>query len=272
MKAKHVPRKRFGQNFLNSGLIIQNIVDAIHPTASDHVIEIGPGQGALTAPLLQRAGTLDCLEIDRDLVTSLEKKFAQHSNFKVHSVDALKFDFNTLNAPAKSLRIVGNLPYNITTPLLFHLLSFCPLIHDMHFMLQKEVVDRLTAHPNSKAFGKLTLMIQYYCKAEYLFSVPSSAFYPAPKVESAVIRLTPYLQIPFPVKNFNLFTHLASTAFNQRRKILSNSLKAFLALSDFQALSLDPQKRPEALSLEEWVKLCNFVAAREQGQNLEHKE
>lgn len=255
----HTPRKRFGQNFLQSDTVILKIIGALRLKSTDHLLEIGPGLGALTSHLLQGSGRLDCVEIDRDLAQELSNQFSQDPKFHLYVADALKFDLNTLEVPSKTLRIVGNLPYNITTPLLFHLLKRCDLIQDMHFMLQKEVVDRLTASPNSKAFGKLTLMVQYFCRTESLFSVPPNAFYPAPKVDSMVIRLVPYSTPPFKVNNFKLFEQICAAAFNQRRKMLSNSLKAYLSIEDFHQLDLDPKKRPEQLSLEQWVMLCNKI-------------
>lgn len=242
----HTPRKRFGQNFLKSEAILRQIIDAIQPHPEDHILEIGPGQGVLTKPLLEYGATIDCLEIDRDLVDFLRKQFEKNPRFHIHSTDALKFDLNQLavSVKPKSIRVVGNLPYNITTPLLFHLLNYCDLIRDMHFMLQKEVVERLTASPNSKAFGRLTLMIQYFCKTEYLFTVPSTAFKPAPKVKSAFMRLEPYSVRPFSVKDFKLFETLTAAAFNQRRKMLSTSLKGVVAADIlsrlFSTLNIDP--------------------------------
>jgi 16S rRNA (adenine1518-N6/adenine1519-N6)-dimethyltransferase len=233
---------------------------AVSPLKTDHILEIGPGLAVLTKPLLEQSGKLDCIEIDRDLITRLEDNFKDNPKFTIHNADALKFDLNTLNVKSKSLRVVGNLPYNITTPLLFHLLNYCDLIRDMHFMLQLEVVERITACPNTKAFGKLTLMIQYLCKAQFLFPVDPQSFSPPPKVNSAFIRLTPYENPPHKVDDFKLFETLTAAAFNQRRKMISNSLKSYLELNDFAALNLDPNLRPEQLSLERWVALCNYVS------------
>lgn len=258
----HIPRKRFGQHFLIDPAIIQAIIQAVNIKPTDHIVEIGPGLGALTEPVLEKANRLDCIEIDRDLAEKLRQNFGAEKNFSVIQQDALQFDLFELNVPDKSLRIIGNLPYNITTPLLFHLIQFSSLIQDMHFMLQKEVVDRITAVPGTKSFGRLSLMIQYFCKTDYLFSVPPQAFLPPPKVQSAILRLTPYEQIPHPVQNFSLFEKLTECAFSKRRKMISNSLKDYVTDEDFAVLNINPTVRAETLSLQNWVTLCNYISKK----------
>ncbi|NOY62622.1 MAG: 16S rRNA (adenine(1518)-N(6)/adenine(1519)-N(6))-dimethyltransferase RsmA, partial [Gammaproteobacteria bacterium] len=190
---KHRARKRFGQNFLHDGHVIARIVAAVRPRPGQQIVEIGPGQGALTEPLLDAAGELDVVELDRDLIPLLEQRFNAQQTLRIHQADALKFDFSTLRGDCAdaALRVVGNLPYNISTPLLFHLLSFSGLIKDMHFMLQKEVVDRLAAQPGGGDYGRLSVMMQYHCQVERLFVVKPGSFTPVPKVDSAIVRLTP---------------------------------------------------------------------------------
>jgi 16S rRNA (adenine1518-N6/adenine1519-N6)-dimethyltransferase len=214
----HVPRKRFGQNFLQDHNIIRTILSSIQATAGEHWVEIGPGQGALTGPLLQQVSRLDVVELDRDLVELLKTKFKQQDNLRIHSADALNFDFSALADDNGKLRIIGNLPYNISTPLMFHLLSFASCIKDMHFMLQKEVVDRICAAPGSKQYGRLSVMMQYYCAAEPLFDVPPESFNPVPKVMSAIVRLAPHAQPPVQVNNMTGFNRVVAQAFSQRRK------------------------------------------------------
>jgi len=259
----HKPRKRFGQNFLQDIAIIQKIISALNPKSEDKLIEIGPGLGALTKPLLAHVNHLDVIEIDRDLANQLAASLAHPQHLKIHVQDVLHFDFNIFIE--KKIRIVGNLPYNITTPLIFYLLTFESRIQDMHFMLQKEVVDRICAQPNSKDYGRLSIMMQYYCEAECLFLVPPDAFYPPPKVQSAVVRLTPR---PFPVTvtNHTLFQNITRDAFNHRRKTLSNALKSYLNNNDFTALHLSANLRPEDLSVTDFVKISNYID--QQSKNL----
>ena len=191
MKKGHQPRKRFGQNFLRDPGIINRIVDAIAPTADQHLVEIGPGEGAITELLLESGCQFDAIELDRDLVPMLLARFDRKPNFSIHQADALRFDFSALYSGERPLRLVGNLPYNISTPLIFHLLEQADIIEDTHFMLQLEVVNRLAAQPGSKAWGKLGVMAQYHCEVSALFEVPPGAFTPAPKVQSAIVRLQP---------------------------------------------------------------------------------
>ncbi len=250
---QHRPRKRFGQNFLHDSQVIAKIVQAISPRPTEHLVEIGPGLGALTQALLPKTSQLDVVEIDRDLLATLHTLAVQYPQLTVHHADALQFDFSGL---AKSLRVVGNLPYNISTPLLFHLLAQLQVIKDMHFMLQKEVVERLSACPGSHAYGRLSVMVQYFCQVDYLFTVKPGAFYPAPKVDSAIVRLIPHASIPFVAQDFSRFSQIVLQAFNQRRKTLHNSLKKFLSSAQIASCGIDPNARPEQLSVEEFVRLA----------------
>ncbi|WP_193166100.1 16S rRNA (adenine(1518)-N(6)/adenine(1519)-N(6))-dimethyltransferase RsmA [Microbulbifer hainanensis] len=256
---QHKARKRFGQNFLVDENIIERIVRAISPKEDDHLVEIGPGQGAITQLLLQRCPSLTAVELDRDLIPLLEFKFRDYPQFTIIEKDALKFDFGEF-AGERPLRIVGNLPYNISTPLLFHLLSFPGKVQDMHFMLQKEVVDRLSATPGSKSFGRLSVMVQYHCRVQGLFPVPPQSFRPAPKVESAIVRLAPYAEPPYPAQDERLLERIVNVAFQQRRKTLRNALKPLYPELDVDALPVDAGRRPETLSVEEFVKLANYCA------------
>lgn len=278
-ESSHQPRKRFGQNFLKDEQVIYNIVSSLNLQPDDRVVEIGPGLGALTKPLLKELNRLQVIELDRDLAEKLSA-FAKVQGITpkliIHQADALKFDYGQLmnpeqgtsetnaetKTPKQKLRLLGNLPYNISTPLIFHLLKFCPIIQDMHFMLQQELVDRIAAAPNNKNYGKLTVMLQYACKATQLFSVPKEAFYPAPKVQSAVIRLVPYASPPYPAKNLELLREVTGAAFNQRRKTLANSLKNYLSKEDFIHLDIDPIARPEQLSVEQFVRIANNVEVK----------
>jgi len=251
----HQARKRFGQNFLHDQTIINNILAHAQAIPNEHWVEIGPGLGALTQPLLLTGVKLDVVELDRDLVTHLEKKFANHHQLTIHSADALKFDFTGLVNSEEKLRIIGNLPYNISTPLMFHLLENTSCIKNMLFMLQKEVVDRICAEPGSKTYGRLSVMMQYFCAVEALFDVPPESFDPMPQVMSAIVRLTPYLTPPVVIKDFPSFKLLVTQAFSQRRKTIRNSLKNLLSEQQIQALGIDPSLRAEMLSLEEFALL-----------------
>lgn len=259
MHKVHIPRKRFGQNFLHDPQVIAKIIAAINPKPNERIVEIGPGKGALTVPLLTEVKNLDVIELDRDLIPLLEIACLDLGQLSIYQSDALKFDFTQLTDQPHSLRIVGNLPYNISTPLLFHLLNYAHLIKDMHFMLQKEVVERMAAKPNTEDYGRLSVMIQYFCKAESLFLVKPGAFNPPPKVDSAIIRLTPYQTLPYPVNDHGLLQRIVTQAFNQRRKTLRNSLKGLLSETDFVELNIDPQLRPENISLPEFVKICHYL-------------
>ena len=255
----HKPRKRFGQNFLHDPNVIQRIVDFIDPREDEHLVEIGPGQGALTAPLLRGAGRLDVIELDRDLIPLLQKKFAGESHFTIHQADALKFDFCSLQATRK-LRIAGNLPYNISTPLLFHLAQHLDCIEDMHFMLQKEVVERITARAGDRHYGRLGIMLGYYCQAECLMTIGPGAFSPPPKVDSAIVRLTPHAAPPVQVDELAMLSKVVTQAFSQRRKTLRNSLKGLLTEADIMALDIDPGLRPEQIPLDQFARLANAIS------------
>jgi 16S rRNA (adenine1518-N6/adenine1519-N6)-dimethyltransferase len=278
----HTPRKRFGQNFLHDHNIIYNIISSIQAKPDQHWVEIGPGQGALTEPLLNEKVRLDVVELDRDLVVLLREKFKQYPNLHIHSADALRFDFSSLvdrddqfagselarTAPEGSragiardekLRIIGNLPYNISTPLMFHLLDNAYCIEDMHFMLQKEVVDRICAAPGSKKYGRLSVMMQYYCLPELLFYVPPESFDPVPQVTSAIVRLVPHQQPPVAVNDISKLNRVVTQAFSQRRKTLRNSLKKLIAEEDIVALNIDPTLRAESITLAEFASLSNLL-------------
>jgi 16S rRNA (adenine1518-N6/adenine1519-N6)-dimethyltransferase len=255
----HTPRKRFGQNFLHDHNIIYNIISSIQPKPDEHWVEIGPGLGALTEPLLKLGLHLDVVELDRDLVVLLKDKFGQQNHLQIHSADALKFDFSALAQADEKLRIIGNLPYNISTPLMFHLLDNASYIEDMHFMLQKEVVDRICATPGSKKYGRLSVMMQYYCATELLFEVPPESFDPAPKVMSAIVKLVPHQQPPVEVTDIGKLNRVVTQAFSQRRKTLRNSLKKLIDEDAIIALNIDPALRAEALSLNEFAKLSNQI-------------
>ncbi|HFE39472.1 MAG TPA: 16S rRNA (adenine(1518)-N(6)/adenine(1519)-N(6))-dimethyltransferase RsmA [Gammaproteobacteria bacterium] len=256
---KHKARKRFGQNFLHDQGIIQQIIHAIQPGKSDNIVEIGPGKGALTAPLLHAATKLNVIELDRDLIPILKQNLGYSECLNIHNVDALKYDFSQLEKEKNHLRVVGNLPYNISTPLLFHLINYASVIKDMHFMLQKEVVDRITAKPNHKNYGRLSVMLQYHCFAEKLFVVKPGAFSPAPKIDSAIIRLIPYSDKPVKANNLNVFSAVVSQSFSQRRKTLRNNLKSMLNEDEIAELAINPAARAETLSIGEFVKLANQV-------------
>lgn len=257
---EHQARKRFGQNFLVDANIIQRIVRAVSPRASDRLVEIGPGQGAITGELLRSCPTLQVVELDRDLIPLLQDKFSAYPDLTIHAGDALKFDFAQLTSDGQRLRVVGNLPYNISTPLLFHLLSYRGLIADMHFMLQKEVVDRMAAEPGGKDYGRLSIMCQYYCSVEFLFEVGPGCFRPAPKVDSAIVRLTPHHDLPYPAEDAKLLDNLVKSAFQQRRKTLRNALKQWLPdAAMWQQVNIDPQQRPENLSVRDYVTLANHL-------------
>ncbi len=256
---QHRPRKRFGQNFLHDPGVIQRILNSIAPRPDDHLVEIGPGQGALTRPLLEITGKLDAVELDRDLLPILEARTGGLGELTIYQGDALKFDFCSLCRDDQKLRVVGNLPYNISTPLLFHLLEQITCIRDMHFMLQKEVVERITAEPGSKAYGRLGVMLQYYCQAELLFIVRPGAFNPPPRVDSAIVRLIPHAEPPVQVDDVKQLAWLVNRVFSQRRKMLRHSLKGVLDETQLIELGIDPMIRPEQLGLQEFARLANAL-------------
>ncbi|MBH8579044.1 16S rRNA (adenine(1518)-N(6)/adenine(1519)-N(6))-dimethyltransferase RsmA [Bisbaumannia pacifica] len=256
----HRARKRFGQNFLRDAGIISRIVRAIGPRSGERLLEIGPGQGALTSPLLEAAGALEVIELDRDLIPGLRVQFFNYPDFVIHEGDALKFDFRALRGEGPALRVVGNLPYNISTPLIVHLLGAGDAIADMHFMLQKEVVERLAASPDSADWGRLSVMAQYYCRVDSLFVVPPEAFVPRPKVDSAIVRLTPHERLPHRARDEALLFDLVREAFGQRRKTLRNNLKGRISAEALSELGIDPGRRPQTLSVEEFVRIANSLA------------
>lgn len=260
---QHRARKRFGQNFLHDAGVIHNILRAIHPRAEDRLLEIGPGQGALTEGLLDSDAHLDVVELDLDLIPLLTHQFGARENFHLHQGDALKFDFTSLGATAHSLRVVGNLPYNISTPLIFHLLENAHLIRDMHFMLQKEVVQRLAAGPGGGDWGRLSIMVQYHCRVEHLFNVGPGAFNPPPKVDSAIVRLVPHEILPHPAKDHRQLERVVREAFNQRRKTLRNTLKALLDSTAIEAAGVDGSLRPEQLDLAAFVRLADQLTEQQ---------
>lgn len=258
-ESQHKARKRFGQNFLIDHGIIRDIVRAVHPQKNDVIVEIGPGKGAITQLLADSCDNISVIELDRDLVPWLKVKFEKHPNFQLFQADALQFDFTQLIQREQPLRIVGNLPYNISTPLIFHLLSYSSQVHDMHFMLQKEVVKRMAAQAGDSAYGRLGIMVQYYCAVENLFEVPPTAFDPAPKVDSAIVRLVPYKELPHPASNFKTLEKLVNVAFQQRRKTLRNALKQLLDPSIIEQLPIDTSARAEEISLAEYVATSNLL-------------
>lgn len=260
---QHRARKRFGQNFLHDSGVIDRIIRAISPKAGERLLEIGPGQGALTDSLVNSAAQLDVIEIDRDLVQMLTERFALNTNFTLHEGDALKFDFAALKGDGPALRVVGNLPYNISTPLIVHLLTAGNAVADMHFMLQKEVVERLAAQPGGTDWGRLSVMAQYYCHVDQLFIVPPEAFVPRPNVDSAIVRLTPHASLPHVADDPALLFELVKLAFGQRRKTLRNNFKGRVSPETLEALGIDPTRRPQTLTVAEYVTIANRVAADE---------
>ncbi len=255
----HQAKKRFGQNFLHNESVISDIVDAINPDKGENLVEIGPGLGALTEPVIERAGKISVVELDRDLAHRLRHHPFIAKDLTIYETDALSFDFATLANKDTLLRIFGNLPYNISTPLIFHLLTFKDTVKDMHFMLQKEVVDRMAACPNSKAYGRLSIMTQYQCQVIPVMEIGPEAFKPAPKVDSAIVRLIPHTKIDNPVKDISALNTVCITAFNQRRKTIRNSFKKLINETQLIELAIDPNLRPENLCLKEYVKLANFI-------------
>ena len=259
--SQHRARRRFGQNFLIDDREISRIVAAIDPLPVQHLVEIGPGQGALTSSIAARVARLDVVEIDRDLIPDLEALTATFPNLRVHCADALRFDFAELAGDKERLRIFGNLPYNISTPLLFHLLESSSCIADMHLMLQKEVVDRLAAEPGDEAYGRLSVMVQYHCHVEKLFTIGPQAFRPSPKVDSAVVRLTPYREPHVAVNDVAAFSEVVKRAFAYRRKTLRNALKGLLDGPAIELAGIDPGQRGERLSLRDFARLSNQLPA-----------
>ncbi len=256
MSKTHVARRRFGQNFLCDPNIIQAIINVISPASDETIVEIGPGQGALTRPLLAAAGRLIALEIDRDLARDLTREFADADKFELHETDALKF--NLVELGAQPLRVVGNLPYNISTPLLFHLLVARRIISDMTFMLQQEVVDRMVAVPGSKEYGRLSVMMQYHCHVERLMTVPPSAFRPKPKVMSSIVRLQPKPETgKLSVQKETQLAYIVKAAFSARRKTIRNNLRDVLSVEQIAQAGIDPGIRAEQLAVGEFIALLD---------------
>jgi 16S rRNA (adenine1518-N6/adenine1519-N6)-dimethyltransferase len=254
----HTPRKRFSQNFLEDRGIVRQIVAAVDPQREDRIVEIGPGPGALTAPLLDQVARLDVIEIDRDIVRALRARFPLES-LQVHQGDVLQFDFSAFGA---DIRVIGNLPYNISTPILFHLSAQVALLRDCHFMLQREVVERMAAEPGSPEYGRLSVMLQYRWAIESLFDVPPTAFHPRPKVWSSVVRMTPYASPPHRASDESLFADVVTRAFGQRRKTLRNALRELLEAGELEQLGIEPGARGETLGVQAFVRIANYLEAR----------
>jgi 16S rRNA (adenine1518-N6/adenine1519-N6)-dimethyltransferase len=251
----HKARKRFGQNFLVDEQVIADIVRAIRPEPADNMVEIGPGLGALTRPLLKQLNQLHVVEIDRDIIARLENDYPK-DKLVIHAGDALKFDLAQLPVP---LRVVGNLPYNISSPLLFYFSEYADRITDMHFMLQNEVVERMVAEPSTPAYGRLSVMLQYRFHMEKLLDVPPESFRPSPKVDSAIVRIIPLPAGNVLVRNDKLFADIVAAAFGQRRKTLRNTLRGYLNESDFDKLGIDAQQRAENLGVAEFSQITNYL-------------
>ena len=257
-KAGHQARKRFGQNFLHDPGVIEQIIRAINPRPKDAMVEIGPGLGALTEEILAVTPGLQVVELDRDLIPVLRTKFFNYPEFRIHEADALKFDFSQLMVD-RPLRIIGNLPYNISTPLIFHLLGQAGVVQDMHFMLQKEVVQRMAAVPGDNNYGRLGIMTQYFCKVQPLFEVGSGAFRPAPKVDSAIVRLVPHGTLPHPARDLTTLQAVVRTAFNARRKTLRKALGGLVSVAQLQSLGINDGLRPENLGLTDYVAIADLL-------------
>ena len=277
--SKHQAKKRFGQNFLHDGNIIDRIVSGIRATEGDNIIEIGPGLGAITKQLLPIAKKMNVIELDRDIIPKLKFNCDGLGELTIHETDALKFDYDQLcssedckvdqkgesEVQFNLMRIVGNLPYNISTPILFHLFKYADKIKDMHFMLQKEVVERMVANPGSKTYGRLSVMTQSVCDTRMLFIVPPTAFTPAPKVESAIVWLAPRKD-KLDIQDRKLFAKIVTEAFNQRRKTLRNTWRKRIGVEDIESLGIDASLRPESISLDEYVRVSNFLCQVNESQ------
>jgi 16S rRNA (adenine1518-N6/adenine1519-N6)-dimethyltransferase len=255
---KHKPRKRFGQNFLHDQQVINQIISCIAPQPTDLLVEIGPGQAALTRPLLASGAELHLIEIDRDLVSRLQKQFSEINNITIHACDALKANLPEITGN-RPFRLIGNLPYNISTPLIFHILQWHEQVVDMHFMLQKEVVDRMAADPGSRTYGRLSVMTQFRCKITPLFDVLPESFTPVPRVCSSIVRLQPLKEPPVDAGSFENFKQVVSAAFSKRRKTLRNSLRDHLSADQILAAGIDPGQRAEQLSLSQFAALARSL-------------
>lgn len=254
---QHRAKKRFGQNFLVDANVIDKIIHSINPAADDHIIEIGPGLGALTQPLLNALNRLDVIELDRDVVPELHK-LAGNERLHVHNIDVLVFDFTAFrqsNFEQQKLRIIGNLPYNISTAVLFHLIKHRNIIQDLHFMLQKEVVERIAATAGTHEYGRLSVMMQLYFKISPLFTVAPQCFRPVPRVESAIVRLTPRTELLITLNEHDAFADLVRQAFSQRRKTLKNTLKGLCDINQMKAAGIDHGKRPQELEIDDYIRL-----------------
>ena len=251
----HKAKKRFGQNFLVDEQVVADIVNTIRPEPADNMVEIGPGLGALTRPLLKKLNHLHVVEIDRDILARLENDYPK-DKLVIHAGDALEFDFAVLPAP---LRIVGNLPYNISSPLLFHFAAYAGRIKDMHFMLQNEVVERMVAEPSTPEYGRLSVMLQYRFFMEKLLDVPPESFRPAPRVDSAIVRLIPLPINDIGVRDEKVFETIVRAAFGQRRKTLRNTLRSYLSEMDFEKLGIDAQLRAENLAVKDFIRVANYL-------------
>jgi 16S rRNA (adenine1518-N6/adenine1519-N6)-dimethyltransferase len=256
---EHQPRKRFGQNFLHDPSVIQRIHSAINAKPGERLVEIGPGQGAITRGLLISVGQLDVIELDRDLIEPLHQRLGSLGDVRIHNADALTFELCGLARNGEQLRIVGNLPYNISTPLLFHFLDQADCVQDLHLMLQKEVVDRIVADPGDKTYGRLSVMIQSRCNATSLFRIGPGAFTPAPKVDSAFLRLRPLNPLPYPIEDAALHARIVAAAFGQRRKTLRNSLSGLIDHALFEEAEIDPTLRAEKLDIASFARLANVA-------------
>jgi 16S rRNA (adenine1518-N6/adenine1519-N6)-dimethyltransferase len=255
---KHQARKRFGQNFLHEQQVIDRIIACIAPRATDLLVEIGPGQAALTRPLLESGAELHLIEIDRDLVAKLAQQFSDHSNITIHSCDALRANLPEITSK-RPFRLIGNLPYNISTPLIFHVLQWHEQVVDMHFMLQKEVVERMAAAPGSRTYGRLSVMTQFRCQVTSLFDVLPESFSPVPRVSSAIVRLQPLKEPPADAGSFKNFQRVVTAAFSQRRKTLRNSLREYFTADQLLAIDIDPGQRAEQLNLSQFAALARSL-------------
>lgn len=266
MNSSHKPRKSLGQNFLIDQAVVDQILYSINPLPDQHLVEIGPGQGALTKYLIASGARLDAIELDLDLAQILQVDFANCRNFSLYHADILKFELQILlvNQKTQPLRLIGNLPYNISTPLMFKLFDEIAIIQDMHFMLQREVAERLVALPNTKAYGRMSIMAQYFCAMEIVLDVPPNAFNPAPKVNSSVVRFVPHAQHErVALADKQLLQQITTLAFNQRRKTIANSMKSFITAAELQQLGIDPKLRAENLALTDYATIVNYLHQKE---------
>ena len=254
-------RKRFGQHLLIDQDTIANIVQSINPSSGQILCEIGPGKGAITIPILKSVKSLHAIEIDRDLATELRGQCKDLGELNLHETDVLDFDFNQLGNTNNKVRVFGNLPYNISTPLLFHLMNYSDIISDMHFMLQKEVVDRITAKPNTSEYSRLSVTIQSFYKTQSLFNIPPEMFTPPPKVMSAFMRLTPDIEIQTEISDHALFNTIVETAFRHRRKTIKNNLITLASESQLYAAGIKPTQRPQEISIQQFIELSNILYA-----------